>query len=175
MACLYTQTFLAGGDGTAINGGKTLQARLVGALRHLTSHHGQSTTRSVNGNPKSEDGDDAAPVTRAGIDFPHWPNGLKQGRDTLRDEWQTIWKEVTIEFDDEESGASIYVPDRRVRIGPFFTSHDYGVRDFQKILLHEYLHAALDIKMREAHHGMIERVLIYNLGYPPPANPVSLD
>ena len=175
MAFLCTETFLAGSDGTAIDGGKTLEGKLIGALRHLTLNHGRSATRQVNGCNKAQDGVVDAPVTRAGLEFPHWPRGLKPGRDTLRDEWQSIWNELTIEFADEESGASIYIPDRRVRIGPFFTTRDYGVRDFQKILLHEYLHAALAIEMREAHHGMIEQVLIYNLGYAPPANPVSLD
>lgn len=176
MAFLCTETFLAGSDGKAVDGGKTLQNRLGGALHNLTGRSGEKGTRSVH-DCVSEGGDAHTEVDRVGLDYPRAPVKLDPERDFLSDEWKQIWQECTIEFADYETGASIYVPERRIRFGPFFLTHSYTITDFEKIILHEYLHAAFrfDNTLKSFHHGMMEQVLIYNLRYKPPANPVSVD
>ena len=176
MAFLCTETFLSGSDGKAVDGGKNLQNRLIGALRNLTGQHGQNATRSVH-SCIDEGGDAHTEVDRVGTDFPRAPRKLNAERDFLSDEWQQVWQDCTIEFADYEPGASIYVPERRIRFGPFFLLHSYTITDFEKIILHEYLHAAFrfDNQLKSFHHGMMEQVLIYNLRYRPPANPVSVD
>ena len=176
MAFLCTETFLAGSDGKAVDGGKTLQNRLGAALRNLTGRSGVVGKRSVH-DCADESAETHTEVDRVGLDYPHAPVKLKPDRDFLADDWQQTWKDCTIEFADNEPGASIYVPERRIRFGPFFVLHSYTVTDFEKIILHEYLHAAFsfDNSLKSFHHGMMEQVLIYNLGYRPPANPVSVD
>jgi hypothetical protein len=177
MAFLCTDTFLAGSDGRAVDGGKTLQNSLEGALRNLTHTKGAPGTRSVLAGDKSKDGQSDARADRSGLNFARVPVKLQKERDFLSDDWPQIWDECTIEFADEEAGASIYVPDRRIRFGPFFVLNKYTITDFEKIILHEYLHAAFrfDNTLKSFHHGMMEQVLIYNLHYKPPANPVSVD
>jgi hypothetical protein len=182
MAFLCTQTFLTDSAGAKIDGGKVLENKIAHALYRITGRYGVSDTREVDSCKQADDGKVPAMVTRSGLNYPAAPYRLRQERDTLKEDWKLIWKKVTIEYSDEETGASIYLPpevnpiqNKRVRIGPFFLSHHYTIRDFEKIVLHEFLHAALDIDMREAQHGMMEQVLVFNMGYAPPANPVSLD
>jgi len=177
MAFLCTETFLAGSDGKAVDGGKRLQSRLEGALHNLTNTKGRPGTRSVHCGTKAEDGQSDTLADRTGLNFAPAPIKLREERDFLSEEWKQIWDDCTIEFSDEEAGASIYVPDRRIRFGPFFLMHSYTITDFEKIVLHEYLHAAFrfDNTLKSFHHGMMEQVLIYNLRYKPPANPVSVD
>jgi hypothetical protein len=183
MAFLCTTTFLADGSGRAVDGGKYLETRLILALWKISGQKGVARKRMVPGCPKAEDSSSTTTVERAGLDFPDAPQRLSKGRDFLRDDWKEIWKQMTVEFSDEELGASIYRPKRRVRIGPFFTGTKFtekgekrfSVVDMQKVLLHEFLHAAFTIEDRQFHHGMISQVLIGNLGYPEPANPASVD
>jgi hypothetical protein len=177
MAFLCTDTFLTGSDGNAIDGGKTLQNRLAGALHNLTNTKGKPGTRSVPTCVKEDDGRSDAPSDRSGLNFARAPIKLQEERDCLSEDWREIWDQCTIEFADYEAGASIYVPNRRIRFGPFFALHKYTITDFEKIILHEYLHAAFrfEIKLKEFHHGMMRQVLIYNLRYSEPPNPVSVD
>jgi hypothetical protein len=176
MAFLCTETFLAGSDGKTVEGGKTLQNRLASALYNLTQKHGAPGKRSVH-SCVNERTDVHSEAVRAGLNYAHVPVKLRQERDYLSDDWKEIWEECTIEFADYESGASIHVPRRRIRFGPFFALHKYSITDFEKIILHEYLHAAFRFEsdLKEFHHGMMEQVLIQNLGYEAPANPVSVD
>jgi hypothetical protein len=175
MAFLCTQTFLTDSTGGKIDGGKVLQNKIGHALRRVTGKHGVEKVRDVDSCKQADDGESPVIASLSGLDYPAAPHGLRTDRDFLRGEWKEIWKEVTIEFADEESGASIYVPNRRVRIGPFFLAERFTVRDLEKIVLHEFLHAGFDIEMRAAHHGLMEQVLIFNMGYHRPANPASLD
>jgi hypothetical protein len=175
MAFLCTQTFLSGSDGKKIEGGKLLENHLRHGLHRITGKPGVADSRVVDRCPKEDDGVAPVSATVAGVAYASHPSRMKPDRDFLRDDWKSIWKELTIEFSDEETGASIHVPNRRVRIGPFFLDRRFSSRDMEKIVLHEYLHAAFDLAMREAHHGMMEQVLVYNMGYAPPANPASLD
>ncbi|HUL07526.1 MAG TPA: hypothetical protein VLV76_14405 [Candidatus Acidoferrum sp.] len=177
MAFLCTETFLAGSDGKAVDGGKTLQNSITGALHNLTHTRGTPGKRNLPTCGKAEDGQSDARTDRSGLNFPRTPIKLQEERDFLSEEWKQIWDECTIEFADEEAGASIYVPDRRIRFGPFFVLNKYSITDFEKIILHEYLHAAFrfDNTLKEFHHGMMRQVLIYNLRYSEPANPVAVD
>jgi|SRR6185312_1401551 len=174
MAFLCTETFLTGSDGKAVEGGKTLQNRLASALYNLTRGHGVPGKRTVQ--ITGPDGAQTEAV-RAGLNYAKVPPKLSEDDDFLGPGWEKIWDECTIEFADSESGASIHIPSRRIRFGPFFALHKYTITDFEKIILHEYLHAAFrfDNKLKEFHHGMMQQVLIYNHGYKEPANPVAVD
>jgi hypothetical protein len=97
------------------------------------------------------------------------PRKLNADRDTLRADYKKIWKECTITFDPKEAGASIQSA-RHIHIGPFFLQARFTVMDMEKIILHEFLHAALDIAWKDAHHSMMEQIIKYNLRYPGPAN-----
>lgn len=176
MAFLCTETFLAGSDGKTVDGGKVLQNHLASALHNLTRRQGTAGKRSVH-TCADERTDVHSEAVRAGLNYDHAPVKLQEDRDFLREDWKEIWDKCTIEFADYEAGASIHVPSRRIRFGPFFALHKYSITDFEKILLHEYLHAAFrfDNTLKSFHHGMMEQVLIYNLRYKPPANPVSVD
>ena len=175
MAFLCTQTFLTGSDGQKIDGGKLLQNHVEAALKAIVGRGGASANRDVDTCAKSDDGRSPAVKPAGGLDFPGAPMRLRQERDFLRDDWKAIWKQTTIEFADEEAGASIYVPNRRVRIGPFFLDKRFDAKAMEKIVLHEFLHAAFAVEMRAAHHGLMEQVLIFNLKYKRPANPAGVD
>jgi hypothetical protein len=163
MAFLFTAEFLTGADGQPVEDGSKMLDKVKQALKNITGSGGKQTTTKDLG------------YDRVGIEYWSPPLKLRQNRDCLRDEWRDIWRKCTIEFDGEERGASIHVPTRRIRIGPFFLQSRFAARDFEKIILHEFLHAAFSFGMREADHGMMEQVLIFNIGYHPPANPAECD
>lgn len=172
MAFLCTQTFLSGSGGTAVDGGKVLQDRIAHALLRITGKPGKAAKRQVADCAKADDS--ARPVTTvevAGLDYAHSPRKANADRDCLKDEWKSIWKETTIEFSEEETGASIYKPNRRVRIGPFFLRPGFSVVDMEKVVLHEFIHAALAIvsPLPGIDHGFIDQAL-RNMGYKPPYN-----
>jgi hypothetical protein len=98
------------------------------------------------------------------------PTKLKKDRDSLKDDYEIIWIECTLEFDEGEAGASIFVSRREIKIGPFFLASRFTTTDMEKIILHEYLHAALAVD-RQYHHSFMEQIIKYNLGYPGPWNP----
>jgi hypothetical protein len=177
MAFLCTDTFLADSEGKAVDGGKILENRLHAALYDLTRTKGASARRTVHSCVNESRTSVHTEVERSGLNYPKAPVKLREERDFLRDDWKQIWDECTIEFADYEAGASIHVPTRRIRFGPFFTRNRFSITDFEKIILHEYLHAAFRFEntLKSFHHGMMEQVLIHNLGYKPPANPVSVD
>jgi len=167
---LFTKTFLAEGDGRAIHGGASLETKVVRALENITGHKGKPAHRA------NDTG-----VKKQGLLYWRTPRKLDAERDGLKDGWHTIWRHCTIEFDKDETGASISglsdddpTAPKRIRIGPFFLREGFSTRDLEKIVLHEFLHAAF-VYGREFHHGMMEQVLIYNLGYERPANPAGTD
>lgn len=93
------------------------------------------------------------------------PKRLKVERDTLRKDYKKLWKECTIEFDEEETGASVRISKRQIKLGPFFLRPSIKIVDLEEVILHEFLHVALDIKDRDFHHGFITQTLKYNLDY----------
>lgn len=97
------------------------------------------------------------------------PRKLRLDRDFLKENYKEIWKHCTIRFDPQEKGASIRGK-KDIHIGPFFLQPRFTVMDVEKIILHEFLHAALDISMEDAHHGLIYQVIKENIKYPGPAN-----
>jgi len=163
MAFLFTAEFSTGADGQPAEDGAKMLEKIKQALKNITGHGGKEKTTQHLG------------YDRVGLEYWSVPTRLRTDRDFLRDEWRDIWRQCTIEFDPQETGASIHVPTRRIRIGPFFQQSRFTVRDFEKIILHEFLHAAFSFGMREADHGMMQQVLIYNIGYHPPANPAGCD
>ena len=53
----------------------------------------------------------------------------------------------------------------RIRLGPFFLRPSIKVVDMEEVILHEFLHVALDIKDRQFHHGLMTQILKYEIGY----------
>jgi hypothetical protein len=136
MATLLTSTFPADKEGEA------LLKKVKIALAHICGH-GVSKTGSV--------------LTA--------PRRLKAGRDNLKSDYREIWKKCTIEYDPEETGASVLMKTYQIRLGPFFLRPSIKIVDLEEVLLHEFLHVALNIGNREFHHGMMTQILKYNLGY----------
>jgi hypothetical protein len=146
MAMLITTSFPDDHDG------KAMLAKVKKAFRKLTM---------------------AAPEEGDGyLGYFNAPVRLRKGRDMLKDNYDIIWIECLFEYDDDEHGASIFVPKREIKIGPYFMSSRFSHVDMEKIILHEYLHAALDIRSEFA-HGQMEQIIKYNLGYPGPWNPAE--
>ena len=106
------------------------------------------------------------------------PTKLDADRDLLRSDYKLVWKQCTVEYDEKEAGAEIHVSDLRIVLGPFMKH--FGVTDLEKVILHEFLHAALDEDWQksgeQAQHGQINQIIKYNIGYsgaPNPANPTE--
>ncbi len=146
MAVLKIDTFLGDGEGQG------LLKKVKQSLTNLCGHaHGSDGT------------------------YLTAPKALKTDRDMLRENWREIWQATTIQYDDNETGASINHKTKIITLGAFFLKPAHKVIDIQKVILHEFLHIALDIEWRDAHHGQIEQVIKYNLGYPGDANPFGTD
>lgn len=99
------------------------------------------------------------------------PRRLDPERDLLKDDWRNTWLRETIRFDPAEPGASVRAG--VIKIGPFFLQRRFTVMDLEKVVLHEYLHEAIDIEWKDAHHGQIDQIIRFNLGYPGPPNPAE--
>lgn len=84
-----------------------------------------------------------------------------------------IWKTCFIVFDPQERGASIWLPTGKIKFGPFFVS-GWKRRDLEKVILHEYLHKAIDLQpsygdtrfRKDAQHGEIDQIIEFELKYP---------
>ena len=92
---------------------------------------------------------------------------LDQERDGLKDNHDEIWEQCTIEYDQHEPGAEIEVIGGRMKLG--FAMRGYGVLDLEKVILHEFLHAAL--KSQTDQHDQIDFIIQFNLHYPGHPNP----
>ena len=103
--------------------------------------------------------------------FTSAPRRLNAERDTLKSDWRAIWFQETIKYDAAEPGASVLKG--VVKIGPFFLQKRFTVMDMEKVVLHEYLHEAIDISWRDAHHGQIDQIIQFNLAYPGAPNPAE--
>jgi len=169
---VFHKTFIAEASGSAIHGGTSLESKVVRAMRNICQQNGKLAKRDLDG----------VGSKLPGLLFWNPPVKLDAERDNLKDEWRTIWRHCTLEYDKNEAGASILGARssdararRRIRIGPFFLREGFSVKDLEKVILHEFLHAAFIFSDFEFHHGMMEQVLIYNLGYDRPANPAGTD
>ena len=97
---------------------------------------------------------------------------VKHSRDHLKSDFEDVWTWCMFSFDEEETGASMFVSKREATIGPFFLRSGFTSVDMEKIILHEYLHAALRYG-RQYHHSFIEQIIKYDLGYKGPWNPAE--
>jgi hypothetical protein len=100
----------------------------------------------------------------------------KSGEYPIRSNYLQVWNDCTLEYDQAQRGAEIYVPGRRMYLGPFMLDYD-DVVDLEKVIVHEYLHAALldetsRLGLDHSHHE-INRIVTYNLKYPCPPNPAN--
>ena len=102
------------------------------------------------------------------------PHGLDADRDMLRDDYRDIWRGTTIQYKDDETGASVNIPNKLISLGGFFLRPSHKVLDIQKVILHEYLHLVLTVSS-EFQHSQMTQVITYNLGYPGDANPFGTD
>lgn len=100
------------------------------------------------------------------------PKKLQRERDNLKENFAIIWIQCLISYDDDERGASIAVSRRDIKIGPFFLQKRFTSLDLEKIILHEYLHAALDVES-QFHHSFMEQIIKYNLKYQGAWNPAE--
>ena len=103
------------------------------------------------------------------------PTKLDADRDSLKPDYKTLWKQCTIQYDPNEGGAEIYLKDRKIVLGPFMKG--FSTTNLEKVILHEFLHAALDdgwqCLSEQAQHGQINLIICYNIRYPPPPNPAN--
>lgn len=99
------------------------------------------------------------------------PQGLDADRDVLKEDWRAIWMRCVIRYDPNERGASAL--HGKLTIGPFFLERRFTELDLRKVILHEYLHEAIDISWKEAHHGQIDQIIQFNLKWPGPPNPAE--
>lgn len=100
------------------------------------------------------------------------PRKLDRDRDVLTEDYASVWRLCTLEYDPNERGASI-TGRSRIRIGPFFLAKRFTATDMEKVILHEYLHAVIDLEYKAAHHSHMEQIIKYNIGYRGPANPAE--
>lgn len=190
MAFIFTGSFVDSEKKEVEEGARILMNKIVAGVgricggksgkAHLKEDHELPTELPTLVDPEGRKYPVQYPQLRAGLEFPSPPSRLRQERDDLDEDWRSIWKECTIEFSRREAGASVFVPARRISIGPFFLKPQYTVRDMEKIVLHEYLHTALRVKptpdlRTEYDHGQIKMILIDHLHYPPPATPGGVD
>ncbi len=143
MATVDFQTFPTDSEGIE------LQSKVRKALTHLCGHGLSKENVILTAPPK-----------------------LNAERDQLRENYRDIWRVVVIEYDENEAGASAWYKTKKIRLGPLFLRPFFKVMDVEKVLLHEFLHLALDVSDEKFHHGFIEQIIKYNIGYPGDANPV---
>lgn len=159
MAILFASTFVQESE---------LLGRVRGALRNLTGFYSTETQVKAN--------------LRVDYPFPVGPNGrlfrLDADEDYLDSTYQSIWRQCTIQYDPSEPGAEIKVLERKIRLGP--AMRHYIVNDLEKIIIHEYLHAALNADWQRetdlVQHDPINVTIQFHLfypGHPNPANPAE--
>ena len=100
---------------------------------------------------------------------------LNVARDVLRPDYRRYWEYTTVVYDTEQHGAEINIEDRKIILGPFLIG--MGVEDAEKVIIHEFLHAALDDDWQRSteqeQHGQINHIIIYGPHYSEPANPAD--
>jgi len=98
----------------------------------------------------------------------------------MRGDYNTVWQDCTVEFNEGESGGEVYPEELRNILGPLM--YRLSVYDTEKVIIHEFLHVALDKDYQSgrpfsgpAQHPQINRILIRILNYREPCNPADLD
>lgn len=99
------------------------------------------------------------------------PFRLNPNRDWLKPDYREIWKQCVIEYDENDPNATAYFKLNKITIGPVFLRPSISILDLEKVLLHEFLHLALSIDDRTAHHSFMEQIIKYHIKYPGDANP----
>jgi len=106
------------------------------------------------------------------------PLKLNAERDNLRSDYRSIWQACDIKFEMEQTGAEM-AAERQMEIGPYFLRSSTTVTDMEKIILHEFLHDALEPSGiggstgYEFDHTRINEIIRDNLKYPGPPNPAN--
>jgi len=114
------------------------------------------------------------------------PKKLRKERDFLSDDFRDIWKNTVIRYDPNCTGATSTRNAKGgadIVVGPWFLQKQFTkqgfTREIEKIILHEYLHQALDQPYmfsgqpdrNDLQHGFIDQVIQFNLGYKGSPNP----
>ena len=151
-----------GSDGSAIDGGKTLQNRLASALYNLTRGHGVPGKRTLQ--ITGADGTRTEAV-RAGLDYAKVPPELMEDDDfSSAQVGEDLRTTARSNSPTANPGHRSISPAAASASAPISRSINTLITDFEKIILHQYLHAAFrfDSQLKEFHHGMMRQVLIYN-------------
>jgi hypothetical protein len=101
------------------------------------------------------------------------PRNLKAERDLLRGDYREIWKLCSIEYSEDESGASANHRTNQIKLGPVFLRPFFSAKDIEKVILHEFLHLVLAETNRDFHHSLITQIIQFNIGYQGEPNPAS--
>jgi hypothetical protein len=101
---------------------------------------------------------------------PHAARRLHRDEDSLKRDFLAIWSRCTIEYDPKQPAAEIR-KGKEIVIGPLFAEQRFTTLDMEKVLLHEYLHAALDEMWKLDPHSQIDQIIQFNLKYPGAPNP----
>jgi len=108
------------------------------------------------------------------------PGKLRRVRDMLDPRWRKIWRDSSLVYDENCSAAftrTLADGTQEIHIGPFFLDSRFRRTDLEKVILHEYLHSAMDepyqMEIGYEEHGTIDQIIETHLGYPGPPNPAD--
>jgi hypothetical protein len=101
---------------------------------------------------------------------PHVARRLQRDADSLKPDYLAIWSRCTIAYDPRQAAAEIR-NGREIVVGPLFAETRFATLDMEKVLLHEYLHAALDEMWKIDPHSQIDQIIQFNLKYKGAPNP----
>ena len=153
---------------------KAVLVRVTKALENITGLKGVEIQKGKVKNPQDGSltwGIDYHNIAATGTLFK-----LRPYEDRLRASYMLLWYKCTVEFDENEPGAEILPQDNRIILGPFMFG--LNVVDTEKIIIHEFLHVALDDDWQTgkpfgpmAQHQQINPIIKRRLGYRDPVNP----
>jgi RHS repeat-associated protein len=102
----------------------------------------------------------------------------RERRDYLDPKWRKIWRDSTLVYDEDCRAAHTVKRDDgtdETHIGPLFLNSRFKRNDLEKVILHEFLHSALDQRyqsnIKGVEHGFIDQVIEKH--YKGPPNPVN--
>ena len=105
---------------------------------------------------------------------PKSPQRLRRTRDELKADYQQIWKNTTVIYEHHTYGASARHSTNTIVFGEFFLKTEIETLTLKKVLMHEFLHLAVDMP-RAMHHGQINKIIRHHLGYHGDPNPLGTD
>jgi hypothetical protein len=158
--------------------GKAIQKDITGVLGRVKMALENITGTKGRGVEGTKDGKVTGSLDYPVIAVPGRLAKLNADEDRLRDNFKLIWQMCTIEFAEGEGGAEVFPKINRMILGPLLWSPNIDVANTEKIIIHEFLHLALDDDWQTgkpfgpmAQHQQINPIIRRRLGYGPPVNP----